>query len=312
MKNFFKSVIYFCAAILFSFSVILADHDSGGGGSAGGDDGGNDKPRVKTDIKIATEGAYPPWNLKDSSGKLIGFEIELANLLCDYMKYFNCTIVENDWDGMIPSLTTGKFDAIMAGMSITDERKKKIKFTKPYADEVASFAIMKGSSLETLKTKESIFLKNKELKKQKKKVRKDLETITQALAGKTVGVQTATIHQNFLESGLVGKVNFRTYKTQDEVNLDLEAGRIDVALAAAVAFVDYAEKSSKPVVLIGPKFSGGVFGNGVGVGLRKPKGSKMEQDEFLREDLNKAIRKAKKKGKITELSIKWFGFDASV
>ena len=62
---------------------------------------------------------------------------------------------------------------------------------------------------------------------------------------------------------MVGKVNFRTYKTQDEVNLDLEAGRIDVALAAAVAFVDYAEKSSKPVVLIGPKFSGGVFGNGV-------------------------------------------------
>ena len=312
MKNFFKSVIYFCAAILFSFSVILADHDSGGGGSAGGDDGGNDKPRVKTDIKIATEGAYPPWNLKDSSGKLIGFEIELANLLCDYMKYFNCTIVENDWDGMIPSLTVGKFDAIMAGMSITDERKKKIKFTKPYADEVASLAVMKGSNLETLKTTDSIFLKNKSFKKQKRKVRKDLETITQALAGKTVGVQTGTIHQNFLESGLVGKINFRTYKTQDEVNLDLETGRIDVALAAAVAFVDYSKKSGKPVVLIGPKFSGGVFGNGVGIGLRKPKGKKAEQDKFLGEDLNKAIKKAKKKGKIAELSIKWFGFDASI
>ena len=228
------------------------------------------------------------------------------------MKYFNCTIVENDWDGMIPSLTTGKFDAIMAGMSITDERKKKIKFTKPYADEVASLAVMKGSSLETLKTADSIFLKNKPLKKQKKKVRKDLETIAQTLAGKTVGVQTGTIHQNFLESGLVGKINVRTYKTQDEVNLDLEAGRIDVALAAAVAFVDYVKKSGKPVVLTGPKFSGGVFGNGVGVGVRKPEGSKAEQDKFLREDLNKAIRKAKKKGKITELSIKWFGFDASV
>tara|TARA_B100000929_G_scaffold271600_1_gene242587 strand:+ start:54 stop:992 length:939 start_codon:yes stop_codon:yes gene_type:complete len=312
MKNFFKSVIYFCAAILFSFSVILADHDSGGGGSAGGDDGGNDKPRVKTDIKIATEGAYPPWNLKDSSGKLIGFEIELANLLCDYMKYFNCTIVENDWDGMIPSLTVGKFDAIMAGMSITDERKKKIKFTKPYADEVASLAVMKGSNLETLKTTDSIFLKNKSFKKQKRKVRKDLETITQALAGKTVGVQTGTIHQNFLESGLVGKINIRIYKTQAEVNLDLEAGRIDVALAAAVAFVDYSKKSGKPVVLIGPKFSGGVFGNGVGIGLRKSKGKKAEQDKFLREDLNKAIKKAKKKGKIAELSIKWFGFDASI
>ena len=310
MKNFFKSFVCFCIAILFLFSTVLADHDSGGGGD--GEGGSDDKPRVKVDIKIATEGAYPPWNLKDESGKLIGFEIDLANLLCDYMKYFNCTIVENDWDGMIPSLTTGKFDAIMAGMSITDERKKKIKFTKPYADEVASLAVMKGSSLETLKTADSIFLKNKPLKKQKKKVRKDLETIAQTLAGKTVGVQTGTIHQNFLESGLVGKINVRTYKTQDEVNLDLEAGRIDVALAAAVAFVDYAEKSSKPVVLIGPKFSGGVFGNGVGVGLRKPKGSKMEQDEFLREDLNKAIRKAKKKGKITELSIKWFSFNASI
>jgi len=309
MKNFFKSFVCFCIAILFLFSTVLADHDSGGGDGEGGSD---DKPRVKVDIKIATEGAYPPWNLKDESGKLIGFEIDLANLLCDYMKYFNCTIVENDWDGMIPSLTTGKFDAIMAGMSITDERKKKIKFTKPYADEVASLAVMKGSSLETLKTADSIFLKNKPLKKQKKKVRKDLETIAQTLAGKTVGVQTGTIHQNFLESGLVGKINVRTYKTQDEVNLDLEAGRIDVALAAAVAFVDYAKKSDKPVVLTGPKFSGGVFGNGVGIGLRKPKGSKTEQDKFLMEDLNKAIKKAKKKGKITELSIKWFGFDASI
>ena len=309
MKNFFKSFVCFCIAILFLFSTVLADHDSGGGDGEGGSD---DKPRVKVDIKIATEGAYPPWNLKDESGKLIGFEIDLANLLCDYMKYFNCTFVENDWDGMIPSLTTGKFDAIMAGMSITDERKKKIKFTKPYADEVASLAVMKGSSLETLKTRDGVFLKNKPLKKQKKKVRKDLETIAQTLAGKTVGVQTGTIHQNFLESGLVGKINVRTYKTQDEVNLDLEAGRIDIALAAAVAFVDYVKKSGKPVVLTGPKFSGGVFGNGVGVGVRKPEGSKAEQDKFLREDLNKAIRKAKKKGKITELSIKWFGFDASV
>ena len=310
MKNFFKSFVCFCIAILFLFSTVLADHDSGGGGD--GEGGSDDKPRVKVDIKIATEGAYPPWNLKDESGKLIGFEIDLANLLCDYMKYFNCTIVENDWDGMIPSLTTGKFDAIMAGMSITDERKKKIKFTKPYADEVASLAVMKGSSLETLKTADSIFLKNKPLKKQKKKVRKDLETIAQTLAGKTVGVQTGTIHQNFLESGLVGKINVRTYKTQDEVNLDLEAGRIDVALAAAVAFVDYVKKSGKPVVLTGPKFSGGVFGNGVGVGVRKHEGSKAEQDKFLREDLNKAIRKAKKKGKITELSIKWFSFNASI
>ena len=78
-------------------------------------------------IKIGTEGAYPPWNSKDASGNLIGFEVELAEVLCKNMGH-NCTIVEQDWDGMIPALTGKKFDAIMAGMSITDERKKVIVF----------------------------------------------------------------------------------------------------------------------------------------------------------------------------------------
>ena len=136
-------------------------------------------------------------------------------------------------------------------------------------------------------------------------VKSALKTLTAALAGKTIGVQTATIHQNFLESGDVGSVKVRTYKTQDEVNLDLAAGRIDAALAAAVAFTDYAEKSGKPVVLVGPTFSGGAFGNGVGVGIRK-------DDTALLKDFNKAIDTARKQGKISELAIKWFGFDASM
>ena len=80
------------------------------------------------DIKIGTEGAYPPWNAKDASGKLTGFEIDLAMELCK-ITGDNCILVEQDWDGMIPALQAGKFDAIMAGMSITDERKQKINFT---------------------------------------------------------------------------------------------------------------------------------------------------------------------------------------
>ena len=100
-------------------------------------------------------------------------------------------------------------------------------------------------------------------------LKKLLRQLKAHLAGKTVCVQTGTIHQNFLESGDVGSVNVRTYKTQDEVKLRFSSGRCDVALAAAVAFTDYAEKSGKPVVLVGPTFSGGAFGNGVGVGIRK-------------------------------------------
>ncbi len=250
-------------------------------------------------IKIGTEGAYPPWNSKDASGKLIGFEVELAYTLCRYIGQ-QCEIVEQDWDGMIPALIMRKFDAIMAGMSITAERQKAISFSQGYADEVASLAVMKGSDLEGMDTPEGI-----NLTLGGSGVKKTLKTLTGALAGKTVCTQTATIHQNFLESGDVGKINLRTYKTQDEVNLDLASGRCDVALAAAVAFTDYAEKSGKPVVLVGPTFSGGAFGNGVGVGIRK-------DDTKLLKAFNKAIEQARKNGDISRIATKWFGFDASM
>jgi len=250
-------------------------------------------------IKIGTEGAYPPWNSKTEAGKLIGFEVELAYTLCRYIGQ-QCVMVEQDWDGMIPALIMRKFDAIMAGMSITAERQKAISFSQGYADEVASLAVMKGSSLEGLDTPAGI-----NLTKPNAAAKKALKTLTAALAGKTVCVQTATIHQNFLDSGDVGKVNVRTYKTQDEVNLDLTSGRCDAALAAAVAFSDYAEKSGKPVVLTGPTFSGGAFGNGVGVGIRK-------DDTELLKKFNVAINKARKNGDISRIATKWFGFDASM
>ena len=276
MKNIFKSFLSTIAVL----AILLSNAQAGS-------------------VKIGTEGAYPPWNAKDESGKLIGFEVELANWLCIYMKA-DCTIVEQDWDGMIPGLIMRKYDAIMAGMSITGERMKVINFSQGYADEVAQLAVMKGSSLEGMDTPSGI-----NLSLGGSNVKSALKTLTGALAGKTVCVQTATIHQNFLESGDVGSVTVRTYKTQDEVNLDLAAGRCDAALAAAVAFTDYAEKSGKPVVLTGPTFSGGAFGNGVGVGIRK-------DDTELLKAFNKAIDQARKSGKISELAIKWFGFDASM
>ena len=284
MKNIFKFFLSSIAALMILVSSAQADK-----------------------IRIGTEGAYPPWNSKDASGKLIGFEVELAWALCRYMER-QCEIVEQDWDGMIPALLMRKFDAIMAGMSITAERQKTITFSQGYADEVASLAVMKGSDLEGMETSEGI-----NLTKKSGAVKKDLKTLTKALAGKTVCTQTGTIHQNFLESGDVGKVNVRTYKTQDEVNLDLTSGRCDVALAAAVAFTDYADKSGKPVTLVGPTFAGGAFGNGVGVGIRQGGSDAIgKRDAQLLKDFNKAINTARKQGIISKLAIKHFGFDASM
>ena len=154
MKNIFKFILSSIAALAIFSSSAQADS-----------------------IRIGTEGAYPPWNAKDESGKLIGFEVELANWLCIYMKA-DCTIVEQDWDGMIPGLIMRKYDAIMAGMSITDERKKVITFSQGYADEVASLAVMKGSSLEGMDTPVGI-----SLSKPNAGAKKALKTITSALAG---------------------------------------------------------------------------------------------------------------------------------
>ena len=256
-------------------------------------------------VKIGTEGAYPPWNDTDASGSLVGFEIDLANELCAILKY-ECEIVPQDWDGMIPALLMRKFDVIMAGMSITPERQKTITFTQGYATEPATLAVMKGSSLEGMDTPDSI---NLNLKGNDK----TLKTITSALAGKTVCVQTATIHQKFLDSGDVGSVNVRAYKTQDEVNLDLTSGRCDVALAAKASFVEYAEASGKAVVTVGPNFSGGAFGDGVGVGVRQGGDDAIgKRDAKLLKDFNRAINITRKKGIISELAIKWFKDDVSM
>ena len=190
--NIFKKTIFTIFASLLLISNVYADK-----------------------IKIGTEGAYPPWNSKDASGNLIGFEVELAKELCAIMKH-ECTIVEQDWDGMIPALLMRKYDAIMAGMSITAERQKTITFSQGYADEVASLAVMKGSSLESLDTPDGI-----NLTLGGGDVKKTLKTLTSSLAGKTVCTQTGTIHQNFLESGDVGKINIRTYKTQSYEHITL-------------------------------------------------------------------------------------------
>ena len=280
--NIFKKTILTVLAFLFIIGNVYADK-----------------------VKIGTEGAYPPWNDTDASGALVGFEIDLANELCAILKH-ECEIVPQDWDGMIPALLMRKFDVIMAGMSITPERQKTITFTQGYATEPATLAVMKGSSLEGMDTPDSI---NLNLKGNDK----TLKTITSALAGKTVCVQTATIHQKFLDSGDVGSVNVRAYKTQDEVNLDLTSGRCDVALAAKASFVEYAEASGKAVVTVGPNFSGGAFGDGVGVGVRQGGDDAIgKRDAKLLKDFNKAINTARKKGIISKLAIKWFKDDVSM
>jgi octopine/nopaline transport system substrate-binding protein len=251
-----------------------------------------------TTVRIATEGAYPPWNSTDSSGQLIGFEVDLANDLCERMQV-ECEIVAQDWEGIIPALTAGKYDVIMAGMSITDERMEVISFTDSYAREPNYFAALKDSDLASYQTD----LDQADLDEVDSGEQAAIDDLKQALDGKTVGVQVATTHANFLDQYLGDAVDIRAYDTQENLDLDLQAGRVDAALASAAYWQPLMEtEKGEDFVLIGPGFDGGPFGKGVGVGVRK-------EDTDLVEMFNKAIGEAKADGTINRLAQQWFGFD---
>jgi octopine/nopaline transport system substrate-binding protein len=250
-------------------------------------------------IVIATEGAYAPYNMHAPDGKLIGFEIDLANNLCDRLK-ITCDFIAQDWNGIIPGLVAGKYDAIMSGMSITAKRLEVIDFSVPYTSSPTTFAVMKDSPLAKMgDTGTRISLDDKAA------TDAAIAAITPALKGKTIGVQVATIQADLLNTYLKGVATIRTYPTTEEHDLDLQAGRVDAVLASTSYFVStLAKPGGDQMVLAGPLFTGGLLGKGTGIGLRKG-------DTDLKAMLDRALGEAKADGTIKALSIKWFKTDIS-
>jgi octopine/nopaline transport system substrate-binding protein len=249
-------------------------------------------------VKIATEGAYAPWNFTSAGGKLEGFEIDLANELCTRMKA-KCEIVAQDWDGIIPALTAKKYDAIMAGMNATDERRKVIDFSTPYAVGPNGYLVEKSSPLAKMPGTGKVF----DLVKQKAEAQKAIDEVKPLLKGKTVGVQVATNHANFASQYLKGATEIREYKTTEQHDLDLAAGRLDAVLADQTALSATKDKPEfKDYVIVGPGLTGGVLGGGVSVGLR-------QADQDLKKMFDEAIASAKADGAIKKLSEKWFKLD---
>jgi len=228
-------------------------------------------------VRIGVEGAYPPFSEVTPDGKLIGFDIDIANALCEEMKV-ECELVTQDWDGIIPALKARKYDAIIASMSITEERKKSVDFTKKYYNTPAKFVRKKGSGIEITE---------------------------EGLKGKSVGVQRATIHDNFVSEVYGDEVEIKRYGTQDEAYLDMAAGRVDLLLADSVAlqggFLDTDE--GKDYEFVGPDFSDPkYFGEGAGIALR-------QGEDDLREMLNQAIDAIRANGTYKAIQDKYFDFD---
>ncbi len=243
-------------------------------------------------IRIGTEGAYNPWNFTDASGELVGAEIDLARDLCERMNA-ECTFVQQDWDGIIPALVNGKYDVIMAGMSVTDERKKTISFSKAYMTEPARFFTLNNTTLSTFSS-----AKNLNLDDEGSSTSGTINALNNAMKGLKIGVTEATIHENFVNTYLDQEPT--VYPTQDEMNLDLAAGRIDAMLCdtgTAEAFME--TENGANIVTFGPNVFGGLLGEGVGAGIR-------QGDADLKAMFDKAIADAAADGTISKISMEWF------
>jgi polar amino acid transport system substrate-binding protein len=228
-------------------------------------------------LRIGTEGAYPPFNNLTPDGKLEGFDIDIANALCEEMKV-KCEFVTQDWDGIIPALQAGKFDAIIASMSITAERAEKVDFTDKYYNTPPAIAAPKDTDIKGV-TKED-------------------------LAGKTIGVATSTTHFNYSEKTYTDST-LKGYPTSQEFLLDLANGRLDAVnddisvLEGWLATPDGA--CCKLVGAITPVPE--IHGAGAGIAVRKG-------ETELVAKFNAAIQAIRANGKYKAINDKYFSYDA--
>ena len=224
-------------------------------------------PALSQSVRIGTEGAYAPYNYVDDSGKLAGYEIDLGNALCAEAK-LTCEFVTNEWDSIIPNLIAGNYDMIMAGMSVTEDRKKTIAFSDEYYPaEPSRFMAASGAKFDFSNLK-----------------------------GKKIGVQGATMQAAYAEANLAANNKILSFETFDQSVADLAAGNIDLLLADGDPLQNVVEASKGAMVFVG---DGIRIGGGVAIGLR-------QKDTDLAAKLNKALESLKKKGTVDTLIKKYF------
>jgi len=225
--------------------------------------------KAQDTITIATEGAYPPFNMKDASGELIGFDVDIAKALCEQMEA-NCEIVAQDWDGIIPGLVAEKYDAIVASMSITPERDEKVDFTDRYYSNYLRIVAKTDSGIGG---------------------QDDLQ-------GKTVGAQRATIAASWVEDNLGRDSTVKLYDTQTAAYSDLEAGRLNALVSDVYPAYDWM-KDKEGYEFVGERID---IDDKIAIAVR-------EGDDDLRQKFNEALTAIRENGTYAEINEKYFPFD---
>jgi lysine-arginine-ornithine-binding protein len=226
-------------------------------------------------LRIATEGANPPFSTINSKGELEGFDVEIARALCGKMGA-ECEIADQDWDGIIPALLARKYDAIIASLSVTEDRKNVVAFTKPYYHSPAAFVVRKGTDIKDLSPR--------------------------ALTGKSIGVQTATNQAAFLEDRYSRSI-VRLYNTVADAYRDLAAGRVEYVMYDKLAVYDWLKSPEGACCEMAPNdlTDAAYFGAGMAIALRKG-------DDALLKRFNEAIDGIVADGTYAKINAKYFPF----
>ncbi|QXI23153.1 ABC transporter substrate-binding protein [Pseudomonas iranensis] len=222
-------------------------------------------------LKMGIEAAYPPFNNKDASGQVVGFDKEIGDALCAKMKA-ECSVVTSDWDGIIPALNAKKFDFLISSLSITEERKAAVDFTDPYYSNKLQFIAPKNV---------------------------DFKTDKDSLKGKTIGTQRATLAGTWLEDTYGDDIKVSLYDTQENAYLDLTSGRVDAILADKYANYDWLKTDAGKNY----EFKGDpvVESDKIGIAVRKG-------DNELRNNLNAALKEIVADGTYKKINDKYFPF----
>lgn len=235
--------------------------------SAPADSAEADAAYAPLNIKIATESSYKPFSYTDADGKLIGYEIELVDALCAQMKA-ECEVISQDWDGLIPGLNAQKFDAAIAGMSITPERKEVVDFSDPYFHSGIILIGKKGDDL----------------------------TID-SLKGQPIASQRSTVASQYLQDEH-SDADIKLYDTQDNAYLDLTSGRVRGMMSDKVTGIDWLKtEAGQNYEVKGNEISSN--DDAMGIAFRK--------GDPLVAKFNKALSELKANGTYDQITGSYFG-----
>lgn len=224
-------------------------------------------------IVLAADAEYPPFNYKNDAGEIVGFDVEISLAACVAAE-LECEFTAQAWDGLIPSLLIGKYDAISASMFATEERRLQVDFTDKLYQTPSQFLVATGS---------------------------DIAISVEGLTGKTLAAQRGSVQADHLEATYGATSTIQLYETQDQANLDLAAGRVDALLGEVIALTEGFLESDTGQ---GYEWRGEEvkLGDGIAIAIRK-------EDTDLRDSLNAGIAAIRESGEYEEISVRYFGRD---